>query len=206
MKKSGVRSQARHTRDGHYITTRPPRWYEGGQRAEGAGGGGGGWAGLIQHFVFSSFFFVPQNSGTYTVVMRFCVDLCDHSSPSPPLLCLPSNVTLSISLALSFDRHTGLGGGRPHQEWQTLVWPPLSSWGLSRSSHISDLTLVLQWLPCQAPGNVGSALGLFGPVSTLWLGEIASLTVICNFYLSVSARAVVWAEPPLRCTSMLLGC
>ena len=25
--------------------------------------------------------------------------------------------------------------------------------------------LVLQWLPCQAPGFVGSALGLAGPVS-----------------------------------------
>ena len=25
--------------------------------------------------------------------------------------------------------------------------------------------LVLQWLPCQAPGVIGSALGLVGPVS-----------------------------------------
>ena len=35
----------------------------------------------------------------------------------------------------------------------------------SGSSHTSDLKLALQWLPCQAPGVVGSALGLVGPVS-----------------------------------------
>ena len=35
------------------------------------------------------------------------------------------------------------------------------------SSHTSDLFLKLarQWLPCQAPGTIGSALGLVGPVS-----------------------------------------
>ena len=26
----------------------------------------------------------------------------------------------------------------------------------------------LQWLPCQAPGVIGSALGLVGPVSVYW--------------------------------------
>ena len=36
----------------------------------------------------------------------------------------------------------------------------------SVSSHASDLKkLALQWLPCQAPGIIGSALGLVGPVS-----------------------------------------
>ena len=33
------------------------------------------------------------------------------------------------------------------------------------SSHTSDLKLALQWLPCQAPGVLGSVLGLVGPVS-----------------------------------------
>ena len=32
-------------------------------------------------------------------------------------------------------------------------------------SHISGLKSVLQWLPCQSPGVVGSALGLADPVS-----------------------------------------
>ena len=41
-------------------------------------------------------------------------------------------------------------------------------------------------------------------VSVLWLGEIASF--ICSFYyFSVAARKRVWAELPLRCTSMSLG-
>ena len=35
----------------------------------------------------------------------------------------------------------------------------------SGSSHTCDLNLALQWLPCQAPGVIGSALGLVGPVS-----------------------------------------
>ena len=35
----------------------------------------------------------------------------------------------------------------------------------SGSSHTSDLKLALQWLPCQAPGIIGSVLGLVGPVS-----------------------------------------
>ena len=35
----------------------------------------------------------------------------------------------------------------------------------SGSSHTSDLKqLAFQWLPCQAPGVIGSALGLVGPV------------------------------------------
>ena len=36
-------------------------------------------------------------------------------------------------------------------------------------------------------------------VSIIWLGEIASL--ICNFYLSVAACTIVWADPSLRYTS-----
>ena len=40
-------------------------------------------------------------------------------------------------------------------------------------------------------------------VSILWLGEVESW--ICNFYLSVAARKIVWADPSLRYTSMLLG-
>ena len=35
----------------------------------------------------------------------------------------------------------------------------------SGSSHISDLKVALQLLPCQAPGFTGSVLGLVGPVS-----------------------------------------
>ena len=59
--------------------------------------------------------------------------------------------------------------------------------------------LALQCLPCLAPGVIGSALGLVSLVSVYcdW--------VICNFYLSVAARKLVWADPSLRYTRMLLG-
>ena len=40
-------------------------------------------------------------------------------------------------------------------------------------------------------------------VSILWLGEAESL--ICNFYLSVAAHRIVWADPSQRYTSILLG-
>ena len=49
--------------------------------------------------------------------------------------------------------------------------------------------LALQWLPCQAPGVVVSALGLVGPVSVYWLGEVESW--IRSFYLSVAARKII---------------
>ena len=35
----------------------------------------------------------------------------------------------------------------------------------SGSSYTSDKKMALQWLPCQASGVIGSALGLVGPVS-----------------------------------------
>ena len=41
-------------------------------------------------------------------------------------------------------------------------------------------------------------------VSILWLGEVESS--ICSFYLSVAARKIVWADPSLRYTSLLVGC
>ena len=57
--------------------------------------------------------------------------------------------------------------------------------------------LALQWLPCQAPGIIGSALGLVGPVSVYCdLGDVESW--ICIFYLSVAARKIVCADPSLR--------
>ena len=57
----------------------------------------------------------------------------------------------------------------------------------------------LPWLK-----NYGVSTGTGWPgVSIPWLGEMESL--ICNFYLNVAARTIVWADPSLRYTSMLLG-
>ena len=116
---------------------------------------------------------------------------------------------------------------RPPREQKILGLNPACAGIFSGSSLTSDLNLALQWLPCQAPGVIGSTLGLFGLVSVycdwvrwkiwsatsvsvwqhvsiLWLGEMENL--ICNFYLSVAAHKIVWADLSLRYTRMLLGC
>ena len=41
----------------------------------------------------------------------------------------------------------------------------LSHRGYSRLSRTSDLIVAFHWLPCQAPGLLGPALGLVNPVS-----------------------------------------
>ena len=54
--------------------------------------------------------------------------------------------------------------------------------------------LALQWLPCQAPGVIGSALGLVGPVSVYcdWVrwkvGSAASISVLQHIKLSEQIR------------------
>ena len=50
--------------------------------------------------------------------------------------------------------------------------------------------------------RVSAGTGLSG-VSIMWLGEMESW--ICNFYLSVAASKIVWADPSLRYTRVLLG-
>ena len=48
-----------------------------------------------------------------------------------------------------------------------------------------------------------SAGAIWPGVSLLWLSKIECL--ICNFYFSVAACAIIQADPSLRYTSMLLG-
>ena len=75
----------------------------------------------------------------------------------------------------------------------------------SRSSHTSDSKIgtPVADLPGAWHYRVSAGTGQPG-VSILWLGEVESL--ICNFYLSdcVAAHKIVWADPSLRYTSMLL--
>ena len=77
--------------------------------------------------------------------------------------------------------------------------------GFSGSSHTSDLNIgtPVATLPGARRYRVSAGTGQPG-VSILWLGEVESL--ICNFYLSVAARRIVWADSSLRYTHMLLGC
>ena len=75
----------------------------------------------------------------------------------------------------------------------------------SGSSHTSDFKLFgtpVATLPGAWLYRVSAGTGRPG-IGILWLGEVESL--ICSIYLSVVARTVVWADPSLRYTSMLLG-
>ena len=109
----------------------------------------------------------------------------------------PGQATISLSLSPSFslslsDRLVGLVVRRPPRERKIPGANPVCAGiFLGRVIPVTQ-KLALQWLPCQAPDVIGSTLGLVGPVSVYWLGEVESL--ICNFYLSVAARKIAWAN------------
>ena len=102
------------------------------------------------------------------------------------------------------DRLVGLVVRRPPQERKILGSNPACARIFSRSSHTSDSKIgtPVATLPGARSYRVRAGTGWPG-VSILWLGEMESL--ICNFYLSVAAREIVFADPSLRCTQMLLG-
>ena len=72
------------------------------------------------------------------------------------------------------------------------------------SSHTSDSKIgtPVATLPGAWRYRVSAGTGRPG-VSILWLGEVESW--ICNFYLNVATRKIVWADLSLRYTRMLLG-
>ena len=72
------------------------------------------------------------------------------------------------------------------------------------SSHTSDLKIgtPVATLPGAWCYRVSAGIGQ-PVVSILWPGEMESL--VCNFYLSMAARKIVWADLSLWYTSMLLG-
>ena len=104
----------------------------------------------------------------------------------------------------SGNRLVSLVVRRPPQEQKIPGSNPACAGIFSGSSHTSDLkigtpedTLPGAWRYRVSTGNGRPS------VSILWQGEMESL--ICNFYLSVAARKLVWADPSLRYTYMLLG-
>ena len=101
-------------------------------------------------------------------------------------------------------RLVGLVIRRPPREWKIPVSNPACARIFSGSSHIDDSKTgtPVATLPGAWRSRVSAGTSRPG-VSILWLGEVESL--ICNFYLSVAARKIVWADPSLRCTSLLLG-
>ena len=64
--------------------------------------------------------------------------------------------------------------------------------------------LALQWLPCQAPGDIGSGLRLIGPVSVYcdWVRQNVGSATSISVWQHVE---IVWTDPSLRYTRLLLG-
>ena len=100
-------------------------------------------------------------------------------------------------------RLTGLVVRRPPREWKILGSNPTYDGIFLGSSHTNDLKIgsPVATLPGAWHYRVSAGNGWPG-VIVLWLGEMESL--ICNFYLSVAARKIVWGDPSLRYTRMLL--
>ena len=92
---------------------------------------------------------------------------------------------------------------RPRREQKIRGSNPACDGIFSGLSHTSDFKIgtPVATLPGAWRYRVGAGTGRPG-VSILWLGEVESW--ICIFYRSVAARKIVWADPSLRYTGMLL--
>ena len=77
--------------------------------------------------------------------------------------------------------------------WDFSWWSPTSD--SKNGTPVANLPGTWHYRVSTGTGQPG--------VSTLWLGEVESL--ICNLCLSAAARTIVWADPSLRYTSLLLG-
>ena len=98
----------------------------------------------------------------------------------------------------------GLVVRRPPQGWKILGSNPACARIFGGSSHTSDLKIGIPVATLSSVWRYRVSAGTGRPdVGILWLGEMESL--ICNFYLSVAARKIVWADLFLRYTRMLLG-
>ena len=93
---------------------------------------------------------------------------------------------------------------RPPQEQTIPGLNPARARIFSGSSHTGDLKIgtPVATLPGAWHYRVSAGTG-WPDVSIVWLGEVESL--VCNFCFSVVARKIVWADPSLRYTQMLLG-
>ena len=67
--------------------------------------------------------------------------------------------------SIDSDRLVGLVVKASASRAEDPGFDPACDRDFSGSSHTSDQKLALQWLPCQAPSVIGSALGLVGAVS-----------------------------------------
>ena len=93
---------------------------------------------------------------------------------------------------------------RPPAERQIWVRFSFYLWIFcSRSSHTSDLNIdtAVATPPGAWHDRVNTETGWPG-ASVFWLDDTECL--ICNFYLSVAARTIVWADPSRRYTRLLV--
>ena len=116
----------------------------------------------------------------------------------------PTDKTETVTYPAAI-RLVGLVVCRPPRERKIPGSNPAGGGMFSGSSHTSDFKIgtPVATLPGAWRYRVNTGTGWPG-VSILWLGEVERW--ICNFYLSVAARQIVWADPSLRYTRMLLGC
>ena len=139
-----------------------------------------------------------------------------HSSQNPPALHLYLSLSVHSAKKMNvrgsklgmlwlvlIDCLIGLVVRRPPRERKVPGSNAACAGIFSGSSHTSDLKTgtPVATLPGAWRYRVSTGTGWPG-VSILWLGEVESL--ICNFYLGVAARKIVWADPSLRYTSLLL--
>ena len=115
----------------------------------------------------------------------------------------PLTVTRTVSPPASTG-HTNTNSLRTASKVEDLGFESYLWRDFSGSSHTSDLRFgtPVATLPGAWRYKVSAGTGRPG-VSVLWLDEVESW--ICNFYLSVTTRKIVWADPSLRYTHMLLG-
>ena len=102
------------------------------------------------------------------------------------------------------DRLAGLVVRSPPRERKIPGSNPACVRIFSGSSHTSDFKIgtPVATLPGSWRYWVSTGTGRPG-VRILWLGEVERL--ICSFCLCVAGRKIVWADPSLRYTSLLLG-
>ena len=77
----------------------------------------------------------------------------------------------------------------------SLIIPLAKWWGIKSDTPVATLPGTWRYRVSTGTGWPGANI--------LWLGKLESM--ICSFYLSVEARTLVWADPSLRYTNMLLG-
>ena len=117
---------------------------------------------------------------------------------------IPAQAGFEPGIFCSRDRLIGLVVRHPPRERKIPGSNPACAEIFSGSSHTSDLRIGTPVATLPGAWRYRVSTGTGRPVvSILWLGEVERL--ICNFYLSVTARKIVWADPSLRYTSLLLG-